>query len=236
MIMRHLKQTFALLVAIIALSACNNDDEIYIGQNLLATVISDEIGQITLQVDGAKSFYTSPVLWEDEDALSKGERLILRFFEVNYDNQPDGATGTEVAPYVFSQLSYNKVTTYVPIPEDSPENFVGMELPRFNTPYFVTTVNDDYFLNIRFRMPSRIEQTYALVYLKTSNDTVYYDFKAKWDSADGIGDYLHIETFQLTNIPEKGTFNITFDATRIDPFSSVFVNDSTCVFNYTTIK
>ncbi len=231
--MRFLKQTFALVVASMALGACNNDDEIYIGQNYLATVVSDEVGQITLQVDGAKNFYTSPVLWEDEENLAVGDRLMLRFFEVNYDNQPSGATGAEVSPYVLSQLSYNKVTTYVPIEENSPSNFEGMEIPRFNAPYFVTTVNGDSFLNMRFRIPARTEQDYALVYLKTSNDTVYYDFKAMWNPSEGVGDYLHIKTFRLTDIPDKGTFNITFDATRYDPYGSGFLNDSTYVLNYT---
>ena len=233
--MNYLKLGFTLLAALLFFGACNDNDDIRIGQNYLATVVVAEADNVILELDGASNFYTAPVLIKTNDPLQLGDRLYLRFFEINYDKQPANTTGSEESPFIMENLIYSEMVVYQ-IEPNSPEAdaAVSDEIIFMRSPYLVQTVNNDVFVNMRFDMFSQDSQNYTFYIEKISNDTVYLDFKVEYETAAGNTPYSHIETFEVgySDIPQKGVMNIKFNADGYERRSDAFLNDSIIQFNY----
>ncbi len=233
--MNYLKLGLMLVAALIFFGSCNDNDDIRLGQNYLATVVIAEADNIVLELDGASKFYTSPTLIKSNDPLQLGDRLYLRYFEINYDKQPSGATGSEMAPYVMQTLLYSDMVVYE-IEPNSPEAeaAVSDQIQYMRAPYLVQTINDDVFVNMRFDMLSQEAQNYTFYIEEISNDTVYLNFKVEYDQPVGNQVFAHIETFQVdySAIPQQGVMNINFNAKGYEKRSDAFLDDSTIQFNY----
>ncbi len=233
--MNYLKLGFTLVAALFFLGACDDNDNIRLGQNYLATVVVAEEDFVVLELDGAQNFYTSQSLINDSDPLALGDRLYLRYFEVNYSKQPSNTTGSETAPYVMQTLLFSNMVVYdIEQSSQEAEDAVSDEIQYMRAPYLVQTVNDDVFVNMRFDMLSEAAQNYTFYIQEISNDTVYMDFKVEYTQATGNTNFSHIETFEVgyTDIPQEGVMKINFNAKGYSKRSDVFLDGSTIILNY----
>ncbi len=234
--MNYLKLGLTLVAGLLFMFACDDKDDIRLGQNYLATVVVAEADFVVLELDGANNFYTSSSLIKSSNPLELGDRLYLRYFEINYDKQPSNTTGSEDSPYVMQTLLYSEMVVY-DIEPSSPEAEAAEsdELLYMRPPYLVQTINNDVFLNMRFDMPSQQAQAYTFYIEEISNDTVYLNFKVDYQGSVSNIPYAHIETFevQYDAIPQQGVMNINFNSLNYDKRSDVFLNNSTIVLDYT---
>lgn len=223
------------LFSILLFSGCNsNNDSIRVCADFIATVVSDAEGAYLVELDGGEKFYSSETLNRAGKKFELGDRLYFRYFEINYDEQPDGAVGSMSHPYQITSLAYEKMDVYAPVePNDEVNNLADDELRYFYAPYLEQTTILRNYLNFTFLVPMDSDPKVNLIYNGMKGDTLFYDFKATYkDDSNASMENGYIETFELKNLPEKGHIHITFHAKSYDKRIKGFISGSAFVLPF----
>ncbi|MEG1587176.1 MAG: hypothetical protein RR346_09895 [Bacteroidales bacterium] len=225
------------LLSLFFLTGCNDDDDsVRVCIDFIATVVSDTEGAYVVELDGGEKYYTSSTLNQSAKGFELGDRLYFRYFEINYDQQPDGADGSEKYPYLITNLAYEKMDILEPVEaNEEVNNLPDNQLKFFYAPYLEQTTIDRNYLNFTFIVPSNAEKDpkFNLIYEKMSQDTLFFKFKATLEhNASYNRNLCYIETFELENLPKKGVLSIRFNAQEHDLVGMQFLNDSTYVLPF----
>lgn len=227
-----MKRNNLLIIAFLALimfAGCNKDnDSIRICSDFIATVVSDAEGACLIELDGGEKFYSSVTLNNSSEKIEKGDRLYLRYFEINYDKQPQGATGSSANPYEITNLIYEIMDVYEPIAKsEETDAFQNDQLRYFYAPYLEQTTIERNYLNFTFVIPYDAAPEFKLVYNGMNQDTLFYDFKVDLTQNESNNrDAAYIETFELDNLPQKGYLQVKFHSKNYDRRAKGFLSDS----------
>ncbi|MGL4292371.1 MAG: hypothetical protein ACRCSQ_02150 [Bacteroidales bacterium] len=217
------------LLSLLLFAGCNKDnDSIRICTDFIATVVADEAGLVIVELDGGQKFYTAGLLNQEHAELEEGDRLYFRYFEINYDKQPESASGSKNNPYEITQLIYEPMDVYKPeAKSEETDLFPNDKLRFFYAPYLEQTTIDRNYLNFTFVIPFDSKPEFKLVYNKTSQDTLFYDFKVNLTQNEANNrDATYIETFEMPELPQKGYLHLTFYSNSYDRRSEGFLSDS----------
>lgn len=230
-----MKKIFILsLLSVFLFAGCNKDnDSIRLCTDFIATVVDTE-NTCLVELDGGVKYYTSLALDRSDKKLELGDRLYFRYFEINYDQQPSGAEGSQAHPYEITNLIYEKMTLYTPVvANEGTDKLPNDQLDYFYAPYLEQTTIKRNYLNLFFSIPSTAEPKLNLVYTGMKQDTLFYTFKAGYTANTTSGrESRFIETIELENLPEKGYIHLTFHSKNYEQRVKGFLSDSTFVLPF----
>ena len=221
---------------LLSFTSCDNDsDRIRLGYDFVSTVIEKEEGKVVLTLDGGVKYYESGLLNSKSENFEVGDRLYLNFFRINYDDQPDNASGTKSSPYFFSDLIYNKMNLVNEV-LNSPayDQLADDALTYICQPYIQTTEIGNEYLNIFGEVKDATSPEFNLIYMGENKDTLEYKLKVTFKTTPGSAPKIarFAKTFLLDKDLEDKKIKIEFNSNYYEINNKCVTSDSTFVISY----
>ena len=180
------KLTLSILsvISIIIFSSCIKDSEYKeSGMNIVGTIISNNGLYKVIQIDNDPFYYYAEEI-NNNSNYNTGDRLILNTYSINYTQQPNYNNGTKSSPYLFTDVSYEKIpfSSFIHKSDDS-ELVLNDTILFFGLPYIVNSDLGYSILTLKGNTYTNSNTQYDLIFEESRNDTMVYTFKPVFNNA-----------------------------------------------------
>lgn len=226
---------FTALMSLFLMTGCLGERGNSLTSSGYIVTIVEDYGTIKLfQLDGSLTTYYFSNEISAASNLGVGSRVFLNSFTIDYDNQPAGANGTKTAPMEMIAVSYEKLQLKYSVEKSSfTDAIVTDTLPNFYPPYVAATKDFGDYLNFSGYIHDGVDPIFTLVFNGVNSDTVYYDLKVTYGKKPANNKYaVFVESFRVSELGSRNILKVNFRSKAYPYNPSVFVNDSTCVFEF----